>query len=179
MRHFVGDRGGSDQFNRRRSPVRQFAGVLICCVVTFGVNTSVRQFVGVPICCVERWNLIRRLAGRRSPVAGTPICCVERWNLIRRLAGRRSPVAGTPICCVERWNLIRRLAGRRSPVAGRRSPVAGRRYTKFVLSKHWKLLLRRYAASPASSSVASERYKFGVRNQETADELNDYFRSLH
>ena len=54
----------------RLLPVRRFAGVLICCVVTFGADTSVRQFAGVPICCVERWNLIRRLAGRRLPVAG-------------------------------------------------------------------------------------------------------------
>ena len=29
-----------------------------------------------------------------------------------------------------------------------------------------------YADSPASSSVALERRKFGVRNQEVADELN-------
>ena len=46
-----------------------------------------------------------------------------------------------------------------------------RRYTKSVLSKRWKLLLRRYADSPASSSVALERRKFGVRNQEVANEL--------
>ena len=98
---------GSDQFNRRRSPVRLFAGVLICCVVTFGADTSVRHFDGVPICCVERWNLIRRLVGRRSP-------------------------------------------------------VAGRRYTKFVLSKHRELLLRRYLHQVCSVETLGSCYFAGV-----------------
>ena len=110
-------------------------------------HSPVRRLAGVPICCVERWNLIRRLAGRwyadspvyqsvvlnvgiwygDSPVAGTPLRrCTNLlcWTLEsdtpkdgNRFARVRR-FAGVPICCVERWNLIRRLAGRRSPVAG-------------------------------------------------------------
>ena len=66
-------------------------------------------YAGTTICrCapIRRYaNLLCLYAG--SPVRSLPIRSVERWNLIRRLAGRRSPVprfAGD-----KRWNLIRRL----------------------------------------------------------------------
>ena len=80
-------------------------------------RSPVRRFAGVPICCVERWNLIRRYAD--SPVyqsvvlnvgiwyAGTPIRrCTNLlcWTLESDTPVRR--FAGVPICCVERWNLI-------------------------------------------------------------------------
>ena len=242
LRLFVGDRGGSDQFNSpvAGTPIRRCNWSLCCYVWSWYIGTP---FVGVPICCVERWNLIRRLAGCRSPVAGTPICCVERWNPDTRLAGRRSPVAGrrytnllcwtlesdtatrrspgrrspvhqsvvlnvgiwygdspvagcrspvhqsvvlnvgiwygdspvagTPICCVERWNLIRRLAGRRSP-------VAGRRVLQFCSVETLEAVT--FAGAPLRRRLHLllwNRWRFGVRNQEVADELNKCVRSLH
>ena len=74
----------------------QFAGVLICCVVTFGTDTSVRQFDGVPICCVERWNLIRWLAGRRYAASAVYQSVVLVRTLKSDTATRRSLVAGIP-----------------------------------------------------------------------------------
>ena len=59
-------------------------------------RSPVRRFAGVPICCVERWNPIRRFAGNQFACvrrfAGVPICCVERWNLRRQLMVIDSPV---------------------------------------------------------------------------------------
>ena len=134
-------------------------------------------FAGIPSYCVERWKFIdaqvRRFAGTQFRRFTNLLC----WNVgslfagspVRRIAGAHRFV-GMPICCVERWKFIRRLAG--TPVHAD-LPVC-----QYVVLKRWKLLLRRYADSPAYS-IELERWKLIVRNNRLAAQSKEYFRSLH
>ena len=82
------------------TPIRRCTN-LLCWTLESDTATCRSSVAGTPLRrCTNLlcWTLESDTATRRSLIrrlAGVPICCVERWNLIRRLAGRR--YAASPV----------------------------------------------------------------------------------